>query len=585
MAGFQSMHRDKCLSLFLNICFLFLLSCLTTHLCSSNSDSINQFKASNLIAILNHNQIPDDDIGCKALHNHHDHQEKCSYVKTHNRCQPTGYIPYLHLFYCTFSPLLGHTLFILWLILLFYLLGDTAANYFCSSLEGLSMVLNLSPTIAGVTLLSLGNGAPDLFAGVASFMGDGTKDVGLNSILGGVFFVSTIVVGVISLCVHGKTIDKSSFIRDVLFFLLSLSCLLVIIGLGEINLWGAICFLSLYFIYVLFVSVSEMCAKREKEEEVNDGCHVLPLTSNFLEESELGVPLLGCLDDEKPILVDQENSGIRCFDLKSSTVSLIGTLLDILELPLLLPRRLTIPVISEERWSKPFAVISVTIAPLLLAFIWDSHGSRPSLMVYAIGGVVGVIIGVLAFFTTERSGPPRKCLLCWLGGGFLMSITWTYFLAQELISLLVSFGLILGISPSILGLTILAWGNSLGDLVANVTMAKNGGPGGAQIAISGCYAGPTFNTLVGLGLSLAFSAWSVYPFNYVIPRDPFVYETMGFLVAGLLWALVILPKNNMRLDRFLGCGLLVIYLCFLSLKLARTLGVVQLKVSPSCFKP
>lgn len=48
----------------------------------------------------------------------------------------------------------------------------------------------------------------------------------------------------------------------------------------------------------------------------------------------------------------------------------------------------------------------------------------------------------------------------------------------------------------------------------------------------------------------------------------------GFLVGGLLWALVVLPNRNIRPDRFLGRGLLSIYLGFLCLKFSRTLLLV-----------
>ena len=152
-----------------------------------------------------------------------------------------------------------------------------------------------------------------------------------------------------------------------------------------------------------------------------------------------------------------------------------------------------------------------------------------------------------------------------------MSITWTYIIAEELVSLLVSLGNVIGVSPSVLGLTVLAWGNSLGDLLANGAMAMNGGAGGAQIAISGCYAGPMFNILMGLGLPLVLSAWSEYPYSYVIPKDSSLYGTLLFSMGGLLWALVILPRNSMRLDKSLGAGLLTIYLCFLFIRIAMVL--------------
>ena len=95
---------------------------------------------------------------------------RCRYLRSssHPPCAPTGYVDYLTLFYCArgedeeglwwWSPWLGGAAIALWLLLLFYLLGDTASEYFCASLEGLSAALRLPPAVAGVTLLSLGNG-------------------------------------------------------------------------------------------------------------------------------------------------------------------------------------------------------------------------------------------------------------------------------------------------------------------------------------------------------------------------------------------------------------------------------------------
>ncbi|XP_028766850.1 cation/calcium exchanger 1-like [Neltuma alba] len=572
-------------SVFLNISFLLILSLfLKSYLYPSYSNSHHE-SSNNSPSIFNrHTRIlqeitPDS---CTGLHELSDYRSKCLYVKTHSECRSKGYINYLYIFYCNLgqSPIMGHFLLILWLAVLFYLLGDTASNYFCYSLESLSNILKLSPTIAGVTLLSLGNGAPDFFASVVSFTRSSNGAVGLNSILGGAFFVSSTVLGIISILVSTKQIavDKASFIRDVLFFLFSLLVLLLIISIGKITLLGSICYVSIYFLYVCAVSATHFIYGGEKKEN-----ECFAISADDLVES--GIPLLGCVDDEKPSLAEKvaaedNKEKPECFEGASFKWNYyMGKFLQVLELPLSLPRKLTIPVVNEERWSKPYAVISVTLAPVLIALICntqkENEDSRTILVTYLIAALIGVFLGNMACVTTNSTSPPTMCLFPWLAGGFAMSVTWTYIIAEELVSLLVSIGNIIGVSPSILGLTVLAWGNSLGDLIANGAMAVNGGVDGAQIAISGCYAGPMFNTLMGLGFPLVLSAWSEYPNPYVIPKDRSLYETLMFSMGGLLWALVVLPKRNMRLDKFLGSGLLIIYLCFLFIRMAMAIGIVK----------
>ena len=51
---------------------------------------------------------------------------------------------------------------------------------------------------------------------------------------------------------------------------------------------------------------------------------------------------------------------------------------------------------------------------------------------------------------------------------------------------------------SLFGLTILAWGNCLGDMSADMAMTKKGF---GEMAITGTMAGPIFNILMGQGLS------------------------------------------------------------------------------------
>lgn len=75
---------------------------------------------------------------------------------------------------------------------------------------------------------------------------------------------------------------------------------------------------------------------------------------------------------------------------------------EIMDVPLGLPRCLTIPVVEDNRWSRPFAIASATLAPTLLAGVRDSNdgepfGSTPG--VYAFGFFLGIVLGGLAYFS------------------------------------------------------------------------------------------------------------------------------------------------------------------------------------------
>ncbi|KAK8713045.1 hypothetical protein V6N13_148272 [Hibiscus sabdariffa] len=551
-------HKSKRYTiLFLNISFVlvpsvFLMTCFR----SSGSLVLTGYKPKSGTNLQN----------CNGLVNLDDYKAKCSLLKSNNPCVSQGYVDYLYLFYCNFGEFqfLGHSLLILWLLVLFYLLGNTASEYFCYSLETLSSFLKLSPTLAGVTLLSLGNGAPDVFSSMVSFMDSETQDIALNTVLGGALFVTCVVVGAISTFLHRKRvrINKPAFVRDVCYLLLVLSSLTLILVYGKINLWGSLAFSSMYVVYVILVYIVYIVWNSGAMDDVDsDSCGMKEPILNGIEKVEIGCLEEGNLENEKGSV---------------ETKKFCSMLFWILEMPLYLPRRLTIPMACKDRWSKPMAVVSVTLAPILLSILWDLHDDKTSVTVYLIGCLFGLTFGVLACLKTEKSRPPEKCLFPWLGGGFIMSVIWSYIIAQELVGLLISLGYILGISQAILGLTALAWGNSLGDLITNLTMALNGGPKGAQVALSGCYAGPIFNTLFGLGLSLVGSTWRGYPWPAEIPRDPYLLETLGFLVAALVWTLLVLPIKGMRPDGVLGGGLFLIYLSSMSLRLVQVVGPLQL---------
>lgn len=552
---------------------------------------------------------------CAGIHEHEGFANKCQYLKANPECSSDGFINYLKVFYCdchNFS-LLGYSILCIWLVALFYILGNTAADYFCCSLEKLSSLLKLPPTVAGVTLLPLGNGAPDVFASIAAFVSTDASELGLNSVLGGAMFVTCIVVGTVSLCIANERvrINRRCFVRDISFFLIALTSLWLILFIGKVTLIAAIAFVSIYVVYALGVVVSEILRKRIGNLKLDAVSPLLPVQgSMFSQATEDDGSVFGSLldseDDEPPELNTYLsqciwNSNVAVYSnqeiMKLSlldddevppwgwTESMDGTgtfsyskLLFLLEMPLTLPRRLTIPLVNEQTWSKEYAVASASMAPILLAFLWNTQGngcSQSRTICYLIGLTVGFTLGILSYHHTVSDHPPQRFMIVWVLGGFLMSIVWFYIIANELVGLLVSFGVIMGVNPSLLGLTVLAWGNSMGDLMSNLALTMQHGEDGVQIALSGCYASPMFNTLVGLGMSMLLGAWAERPGSYIVPHDSGLFYAIAFLVTGLIWALVVLLQNDMHPTRLLGVGLISLYVMFVGLRVCSAMGLVS----------
>lgn len=100
--------------------------------------------------------------------------------------------------------------------------------------------------------------------------------------------------------------------------------------------------------------------------------------------------------------------------------------------------------------------------------------------------------------TKEKQAPSEKFMCVSEMASFFMSMCWIYLLCEVIVTLLELIGLITGLPSSFLGLTILSWGNSLGDYFASVSISKSGF---GEMAITGCMAGPVFNLMLGLGLT------------------------------------------------------------------------------------
>jgi sodium/potassium/calcium exchanger 6 len=122
---------------------------------------------------------------------------------------------------------------------------------------------------------------------------------------------------------------------------------------------------------------------------------------------------------------------------------------------------------------------------------------------------VGLIFSMFTFVASEDGREPSGVVFAvWVGTGFIMSVAWLFLLANELVDILQSLGLIVGIPNTFLGLTVLAWGNSVGDLVSDLAVARKES---TAMAVAAIYAGPMMNLLIGLGVGRSLGSLSRAP--------------------------------------------------------------------------
>lgn len=228
---------------------------------------------------------------------------------------------------------------------------------------------------------------------------------------------------------------------------------------------------------------------------------------------------------------------------------------------------------SPKEWNRWLVATQTFTAPLFIVIIvWantDPDLSTRNLLLPILYSLISsLIVLALLLFTTSASTAPRyRYLLCFVG--FIVSIAWISTIANEVVGVLKAFGVILGISDAILGLTIFAVGNSLGDLVADMTVAKLGYP---VMALSACFGGPMLNILLGIGLSGLYmtmkgsKGWQERHPTSPVKYKPYQLDVSGTLVISgvtllvtLLGLLVVVPLNGWKMDRRIGWGLLALW--------------------------
>lgn len=525
------------------------------------------------------------------------------------------------------------------LLLLFYLLACAADQFFTPTLEVIGAALKMSPDVAGLTILALGNGAPDLSTAISSLVLAKPIDIVTGGLFGAAMFVSSIVVASVAFIGKHVKLDAPSFVRDLAFYLVGTVGVYFITWDGKVYLYEAILFLLYYFGYVAFALITHYCSccKGKKKERNQMGGGVgndeddIPSTvddygtmgsgrlnkhsinavigdngpsverlrgnSSGSEDSDENASLIrrdgGAVvnggDEENVFASHLKHAGHKHGDHAHGecpeggdghdsdddddddtpftferwfawwrTKSIIKRVWILVSSILLLPMHVSVPSIKWNRYTYATGI------PATVALIYLAMGYYPIFLAkriwisWTVCFAISSIMGLIIFFTSSWDEPPRyKPAFVVLS--FFSSIVWISMVADQLVSVLQSMGVILGIPAFVLGATVLAWGNSVGDLVADIVMAQKGFPGSA---LSAAYAGPMMNMLIGMGVGLTVRCATIFPTAVEVAASKSFLMSGGFLFFILYGSLVVLWIRKWVLDWWWGIVLVVVYLLF-----------------------
>lgn len=144
---------------------------------------------------------------------------------------------------------------------------------------------------------------------------------------------------------------------------------------------------------------------------------------------------------------------------------------------------------------------------------------------------------------------------------FISSIVWLDCFANFVVNAALLTAEISGLSSVIIGLTIVAWGNSIGDLVADVAVAKAGLP---YTAITSCMCSPLLSAIIGVGSAiLIICAQSGIDTVVKVQMTPTIYVSYGFLLLSQILTLSVTIMNNYAIPYWHTKVLWIIYGIFL----------------------
>lgn len=238
---------------------------------------------------------------------------------------------------------------------------------------------------------------------------------------------------------------------------------------------------------------------------------------------------------------------------------------------------------DPNSWNRWLVLVQLYLSPLfcvLAVYVQSTSDLSPRWLILPtlISLLTSTILLIPFLLTTTATRRPNFYRALLSAAGFVVSIAWISTIASQVVGSLKALAVICNMSHAIMGLTIFAVGNSLGDLVADITVAKLGYP---VMALSACFGGPMLNILLGIGLSGTYIlVRGAHHHQHKHPGSQLKYKSYQIevgrtlivsgitLLVTLIGLLIVVPLNKWVLSKRIGVTLIALWIVTTALNVA-----------------
>ncbi|XP_054656636.1 sodium/potassium/calcium exchanger 2-like isoform X3 [Dunckerocampus dactyliophorus] len=481
------------------------------------------------------------------------------------------------------------------MIYMFIALAIVCDEFFVPALTVITEKLTISDDVAGATFMAAGGSAPELFTSIIGVF-ISHSNVGIGTIVGSAVFNILFVIGMCA--IFSKEILNLTWwplFRDVSFYILDLILLIIFFLDNFISVWESITLLSGYAAYVIFMKFNskvegfvKSCMNKNQVVEVEVQPKARPRLQrggssaslhNSLMRNSIFQLMIHTLDPLSEEFADSELGTYGKlkyyhsmteegkFREKASILHKIAKKKCQVE-----DSEKANGVASRAEKNLPNSSnVQVEVTPPMngtagqegetagdeeeddqpLSLSWPESGRKRFTYLF----IMPIVLPLWLTLPDVRKPSSKKFFpitflgaICWIAGFSYLMVWWAHQVGETI-----------GITEEIMGLTILAAGTSIPDLITSVIVARKGL---GDMAVSSSVGSNIFDITVGL--PFPWLMWSFFSgLKPVAVSSNGLFCAIVLLFLMLLFVIISIAACKWRMSKLLGFIMFMLYFVFL----------------------